>query len=167
MYDVQTVPLRAVAAPDAAAAGFVLDFLSDDFQWNDDDPLECDARAQRRRKTVRSSGASVRGSANDHARPSRRPKVELVLYTSSKSEKSLRAIRALRTVLERYDAGDYHLTIHDLATSPSKGDEDGVVFTPTLVKRGPGPRTWIVGNLDEPDVLVDLLDVNGVARRSR
>jgi two-component system response regulator GlrR len=40
-----------------------------------------------------------------------------------------------------------------------------VVFTPTLVKRGPGPRTWVIGNLDQTEVLIDLLDVNGVDRR--
>ena len=39
------------------------------------------------------------------------------------------------------------------------------VFTPTLVKRGPGPRTWLIGNLDHADLLVDLLDVSGVDRR--
>jgi hypothetical protein len=40
-----------------------------------------------------------------------------------------------------------------------------VLFTPTLVKRGPGPRTWIVGNLDQPELLTDLLDVSGVERK--
>ena len=38
-------------------------------------------------------------------------------------------------------------------------------LTPTLVKRGPGPRTWLLGNLDRPELLVDLLEVNGVERR--
>jgi KaiB domain len=40
-----------------------------------------------------------------------------------------------------------------------------VVFTPTLVKRGPGPRTWIVGNLDQPELLVDVLEVSGGDRK--
>ena len=38
-------------------------------------------------------------------------------------------------------------------------------YRPTLVKRGPGPRTWIVGNLDQDELLVDLLDVSGVDRK--
>jgi hypothetical protein len=28
-----------------------------------------------------------------------------------------------------------------------------------------GPRTWIVGNIDQPDLVVDLLEVSGVDRR--
>jgi len=40
-----------------------------------------------------------------------------------------------------------------------------VIFTPTLAKQGPGPRTWIVGNLEPVDALMDLLEVDGVDRR--
>jgi hypothetical protein len=36
------------------------------------------------------------------------------------------------------------------------------VFTLTLVKRGPGSRTYIVGNLNEASIVADLLDVSGV-----
>jgi hypothetical protein len=42
------------------------------------------------------------------------------------------------------------------------GDEDAVVFTLTLVKRGPGSRTYIVGNLNKASIVADLLDVSGV-----
>ena len=46
------------------------------------------------------------------------------------------------------------------------GDTDAVIFTPTLVKRGPGPRTWLVGNLEPPDMmLIELLELSGVERR--
>jgi len=62
-------------------------------------------------------------------------------------------------------------TIRDLSERPSSGDEDSVVFTPTLVKRGPGPRTWIVGNLEQVGhqllllEITDLFDVSGVERK--
>ena len=56
-------------------------------------------------------------------------------------------------------------TICDVANDPQGAEEDSIVFTPTLVKRGPGPRTWLIGNLDQPDLLIDLLDVSGVDRR--
>src|SRR6185436_17820540 len=106
-----------------------------------------------------------RGTSNDQPGTARRHKLELILYTSSESEKSQRAVRAIRQILERYDAAQVRLTICDLSTRPHAGDEDAVVFTPTLVKRAPGPRTWIVGNLEQPDLVIDLLEMSGVDRR--
>ena len=42
-----------------------------------------------------------------------------------------------------------------------------MVFTPTLVKRSPAPRAWILGDLTSDDVVRDLLTMCGVARRER
>jgi len=103
--------------------------------------------------------------ASDNGRPRKGIRLELVLYTSAASEKCQRAVRTVQRVLERYNASQVSFSIRDLSDRPSSGDEDSVVFTPTLVKRGPGPRTWIVGNLEQEDVLIDLFDVSGVERR--
>jgi hypothetical protein len=93
-------------------------------------------------------------------------KIELVLYTSAVSEKSQKAVRSIRNVLERYETSQVSFSICDLSSGGAvDADQDSIVFTPTLVKRGPGPRTWIVGNLDQPDLLVDLLEVSGVDRK--
>jgi CheY-like chemotaxis protein len=101
----------------------------------------------------------------DGGRPPRRIRLELVLYTSAASEKCQRALRTVQRVLEKYNTSQVSFTVRDLSDRPSSGDEDSVVFTPTLVKRGPGPRTWIVGNLEQDDLLIDLFDVSGVERR--
>jgi CheY-like chemotaxis protein len=106
-----------------------------------------------------------RGLAFDRHRPRKGARIDLVLYTSAASEKSQRALRTIHRVLDNYDAHQVNLTICDLADQPAEAEEDSVVFTPTLVKRGPGPRTWIVGNLDQDDLLIDLLDVSGVDRK--
>jgi CheY-like chemotaxis protein len=123
--------------------------------------------ATRRRRVPNGSRSPLphRSTSHDTHRPARPPKIELVLYTSAASEKCQKAIRSIRQVLEQYDASDVKFSICDLSGGPDRGDEDAVVFTPTLVKRGPGPRTWIVGNLDQPELLVDLLEVSGVRRR--
>lgn len=68
-------------------------------------------------------------------------------------------------MLQHYNAAQVNFSVRDLSGWPSSADEDAVVFTPTLVKRGPGPRTWIVGNLDQPELLIDLLELSGVERR--
>jgi DNA-binding response OmpR family regulator len=123
------------------------------------------AQAQRRRRSSGRQSLLDRGSSNDASRPVKRAKIDLVLYTSTASEKCQKAIKSVRSVLERYDTAEVKFSIRDLSMDASLGDEDAVVFTPTLVKRGPGPRTWIVGNLDHPELLIDLLEVSGVARR--
>ena len=123
------------------------------------------AQARRRQSSLRSRPPST-GSAKDRS-SRKRPRIELVLYTSAASEKCQRAIRTVQQVLEEYDTEQVRFVVKDLAGDPEAGDEDAVVFTPTLVKRGPGSRTYIVGNLDEPHLITDLLDVNGITRLRR
>ena len=38
-------------------------------------------------------------------------------------------------------------------------------FAPSLVTRGPGAATWILGNLEQDDLLIELFDGNGVDRK--
>jgi hypothetical protein len=125
-----------------------------------------EAAATPRRLTGSRTGHSPvrRASAKDHEKP-QDPKVELVLYTSPASEKSMRAIRAIENVLKRYDARQVRFTTCDLSQRPQDGEADSVVFTPTLINKGPGPKTAIIGNLEREEVLCDLLDANGVDRR--
>jgi hypothetical protein len=104
-----------------------------------------------------------RGNASD--RSASPPKIEMVLYMSAASEKSQKALRAIHNVLENYVAAQVKFSTCDLSKSPEGGEDDSVVFTPTLVKQGPGPRTSIIGNLDQEDILKDLLDASGVDRR--
>jgi len=123
------------------------------------------ATKHRRQYSGAARATRHRTIALDNHRPSKSIRLELVLYTSAASEKSQRALRTVHRVLEKYNAAQVNFTVRDLSARPSSGDEDAVIFTPTLVKRGPGPRTWIVGNLDQDDLLIDLFDVSGVDRR--
>ena len=117
----------------------------------------------RRTRAPVSHTSPPRGHAHD--RPSAPPRIEMVLYMSAASEKSQKALRAIQTVLENYVAAQVKFSTCDLAKTPENGEADSVVFTPTLVKQGPGPRTSIIGNLDQEDILKDLLDASGVDRR--
>jgi CheY-like chemotaxis protein len=121
---------------------------------------------RRRAQGATRPSANHRAVSHDSSRPGKGVKIELVLYTSAASEKCQKAIRTVSSVLERYNTAQVRFSICDLSGRPQSAEEDSVVFTPTLVKRGPGPRTWIVGNLDQPDLLVDLLEVSGVERRN-
>jgi CheY-like chemotaxis protein len=123
------------------------------------------AITRRRRPAVGRPPAAHRGTAHDGRRLPKAAKIELVLYISPSSEKCQKAIRSIRNVLEKYDGRQVNFKICDMSGRLEDGDGDAVIFTPTLVKRAPGPRTWIVGNLDQPELLTDLLDVSGVERK--
>jgi len=81
-----------------------------------------------------------------------------VLFISSASVHSAAALRNIRQVLAAFD-GQVKLTVHDLSKDPECGEADGVHFTPALLSRGSGPRTWIVGHLQNPQVIQAILDV--------
>ncbi len=93
------------------------------------------------------------------------PRIELVLYISASSPSSLKAVRNLMALLEGYDKPSVRVTICDLSRDPGKmADEDRIAFTPTLVKRHPDPRVWILGDLEDTAIVSDLLAHAGVER---
>jgi DNA-binding response OmpR family regulator len=83
--------------------------------------------------------------------------VELILYVSSQSPRSHAAVRNIKNVLKRFNASRVKLTVCDLARDPSGGIEDRVAFTPTLVRKTPGPRTFILGHVTNPELVLELL----------
>ena len=101
------------------------------------------------------TGAGPEGDG-EAGRP--RTPVELVLYVSAQSPRSAQALANIRKVVANFAPDRVRLTICDLSADPSKGIADAVAFTPTLVKRSPGPRTFILGHLSDPDVLTELLE---------
>jgi len=100
---------------------------------------------------------AVRAKAPDEGQRTK-PPIELVLYVSSISPHSTAALRNIRRALTKYSGSSVTLTVHDLSKDPQRAERDGVHFTPTLVTKGNGPRTWIVGHLGNPQVLQALLD---------
>jgi len=125
--------------------------------------LELTGETRRRLRAPAGHPVPSRHKSDDAPDPP--PRIDLVLYTSAASEKSQKALRAVREVLEQYVPSQVKFSTCDLSTRPEDGEVDSVVFTPTLVKQGPGPRTSIIGNLDQEEILKDLLDASGVDRR--
>jgi CheY-like chemotaxis protein len=109
------------------------------------------------------SGASV--PAGRLSGNGRHPPVELVLYVSSGSPASLQAVNNLLKLLEQFDASQVSFSVCDLGRDPLAGASDRIAFTPTLVKRYPEPKMWVLGNLKESEIVADLLRVCGVDTR--
>jgi CheY-like chemotaxis protein len=106
-------------------------------------------------------------NATQTSRPNvrNRHRIELVLYVSSASPTCVQAKHNLDRILEQFDATQVRYTVCDLVREPLAGDADRIAFTPTLVKRYPEPKMWVLGNLREPQIIADLLRVCGVDPR--
>jgi hypothetical protein len=115
--------------------------------------VEGDGPRRQRSPELRADG---RAGGNDGSPGCPEP-VELILYISSRAPRSFAAVRNIRRVLKRFRSSRVKLTVCDLARDPSAGVEDAVAFTPTLVRRTPGPRTFILGHVTNPDLVMELL----------
>jgi len=94
--------------------------------------------------------------------PGGAPLLELALYVTPSSQLSLRARRNLELVLTRFDCARIRVSILELgnpgdATWTAVCDEDRIVVTPTLVKRRPAPRTWVMGDLSNHRLVEHLI----------
>jgi DNA-binding response OmpR family regulator len=124
--------------------------------------LRLDGAAPRRTTgPIRSSGG---GRPGDGGRGDCPDPIELILYVSMESPRSANAINNIKRVLSRYRSDKVTLTICDLAKTPTLGTEDSIAFTPTLVKRSPRPRTFILAHMTNTEVLLELLDGCGLER---
>jgi CheY-like chemotaxis protein len=109
-------------------------------------------RRQRQAALRPANGVAGDGSGSGCPDP-----VELILYVSSRSPRSYAAVRNIKKVLKRFKSSRVKLTVCDLARDPAAGLEDAVTFTPTLVRKTPGPRTFILGHVSNPELLLELL----------
>ena len=92
-------------------------------------------------------------------------RVELVLYYTPPWTSSLKALRNLEKILSGFDKDAVNLSIRDLAEHPEAAEADGVVFSPTLVKKSPGAPVWMLGDLSDDRAVTDMLLSAGLTLR--
>jgi DNA-binding response OmpR family regulator len=91
--------------------------------------------------------------------------VELVLYYTPPWPSSMKARRNLEQILAGYEADTVRLTVRDLVEQPDLAESDGVVFSPTLIKKSPGAPVWMLGDLSDTSAVTDLLLASGIKPR--
>ena len=96
------------------------------------------------------------------AAPAGLPAADLVLYISAGSAASAKARRNMESTLRGYSGCPIRYVVRDVAEEPARAEEDRIVFTPALVKRGPGARAWVLGDLADASVIVELLKICGL-----
>jgi circadian clock protein KaiB len=81
----------------------------------------------------------------------------LKLYVAGNTPNSVRALRALKNILEEEFKGVYALKVIDVLKNPQLAEEDKILATPTLSKVLPPPVRKIIGDLsDREKVLIGL-----------
>ena len=93
-------------------------------------------------------------------------RIRFILYISEASTTSLRALRNLQKLLDEYEASQIDFRVIDLSKErPASFDEDRITFTPTLVRRSPEPRVYLLGTLEHIQTVADLLSDSKVERK--
>ena len=77
----------------------------------------------------------------------------------------MKAQRNLEKILAAYASNAVRLTLRDLGEHPDLAEKDGVVFSPTLIKRSPGAPVWMLGDLSDGSAVTDLLLASGLEPR--
>lgn len=118
------------------------------------------------RAMVSRRDGSLGGSEQDEMKDDREiiatRRIELVLYVTPDSIPCHRAKAAMQAILEEYDASRIDFRVYDLNRHLRAAQRDRIIFTPTLVKRWPDPKVWVLGDLTRRRVVVDLLEMAGV-----
>jgi DNA-binding NtrC family response regulator len=88
--------------------------------------------------------------------------VEFVLYVTEHSIASLQARRNLEAALEQFDRQQVRITILNPRYDLADAERDCVTLTPALVRRSPKPKVWLLGDLRDADLLIDLIAASGL-----
>lgn len=85
--------------------------------------------------------------------------IELELFVSGITPKSIRAIEVLKTICETYFADRYALKIIDIYREPHTAKENEVFAVPTLIRRRPGPKRMFIGDLSDAAPVLKALGI--------
>jgi circadian clock protein KaiB len=83
----------------------------------------------------------------------------LMLFVAGRSRRAVEAERAARSILDRYGGPGSRLEVIDVFVAPDQAEAAGILATPTLLRVSPGPTVRVIGELDDVDLLVGLLDL--------
>lgn len=84
---------------------------------------------------------------------------DLTLFVSGASELSARAISTAQQLCDVYLSGRCVLSIVDVHSDPDGVLAQGVFASPTLMRTGPPPARHIVGDLSDPEKVLDALGI--------
>ena len=76
-------------------------------------------------------------------------KIDLALFVSGMTPKSIQAIGTLKKICEAHLVDRYSLEIIDVYREPQRAKENDVFAVPTLIKLYPPPRQVFIGDMSD------------------
>ena len=86
-------------------------------------------------------------------------KLELQLFVSGMSPKSMEAIENIQRMCEENLKGVFELEIIDLYKNPEVASEQQIVFSPSLVKQFPLPKKILIGTFADTEKVIKGLGI--------
>lgn len=83
--------------------------------------------------------------------------IHFCLYVAGESPNSRLAIANLKALCQKHLPDQHHIEIVDVFTNPKRALQDGAFLTPMLVILGTIPPITIIGNLSQPDPILQAL----------
>ncbi len=82
------------------------------------------------------------------------------LFVCGMTKKSLRTIKAVKTVLDNHLPNSYTLQIYDIFKNPVQTNQEQIMTTPTLIKKTPLPKLRIAGDITGEERILCGLNIN-------
>jgi circadian clock protein KaiB len=86
-------------------------------------------------------------------------KLELTLYISGMSQKSMEAIRNIKWLCDTHLKDAFELEIIDIYKNPKLALKQHIVFSPSLLKNLPLPKKTLVGTLSDTQKVMKSLGI--------
>lgn len=91
--------------------------------------------------------------------------VLLRLFVTGSSQRSLRAIEAVQRLGREFLDHSVRIEIVDVLSEPDQAETEKILATPTLIRQVPEPPRRLVGDLGQPDRVIELLGLQDYVRR--
>jgi circadian clock protein KaiB len=108
-------------------------------------------------KTHSASQPDLRAKFERALRAARTDRIELRLYVSGCTPKSVRAIADFQRLCEEHLPARCDVEIIDIYQQPERAVQAQIVAVPTLIKSAPGPLRRLVGSLAETGRVLKVL----------
>ncbi|HEX7666639.1 MAG TPA: circadian clock KaiB family protein [Polyangiaceae bacterium] len=91
---------------------------------------------------------------------------ELCLFIAGMTPLSRKALENLLAICNARLVGKYDLTVVDIYQEPARAKIEQVVATPTLLKKAPGKRRMLVGDLSDVSAVLRGLDLERTKKKA-
>ncbi|HZS57416.1 MAG TPA: circadian clock KaiB family protein [Bryobacteraceae bacterium] len=100
----------------------------------------------------------------DSPQPESIPEVLLRLFITGNSQRSLRAIEGVQGMCKELLGNGVRLEVVDVIERPDEAEREKILATPTLIRQIPAPPRRLVGDMAEPERVVQLLGLKNFIR---